>query len=163
VRAGLSKRGITHLADGERNRSDIPRRALDATAAPLASGRALVVDDEAGIRRFARLLLTEAGFEVELAADGEAGLARLTNGAGGCALVLLDLTMPGPSGIDVLAEIRRRRIAVPVVLMSGYTEYEIATVLESDPHAHFLQKPFTAESLEEVLRSALAGETAAID
>jgi FixJ family two-component response regulator len=59
--------------------------------------------------------------------------------------------------------IRRQDAEVPVVLMSGYTECEIETVLESDACAHFLQKPFTAESLEAALRSALASQAAASD
>lgn len=151
------------MATNEASRSRLSQRATEATAAPLGSGRALVIDDEPGIRRFARLLLSEAGFEVELAPDGEAGLARFTDAAEACALVLLDLTMPGLGGVEVLAGIRRRNSEVPVVLMSGYTECEIESVLESDARAHFLQKPFTAESLEEALRGALASEADAID
>jgi CheY-like chemotaxis protein len=112
-----------------------------------------VVDDEPGIRRFARLLLDEAGFEVEVAADGDAGLA-IVRDSGAPDLVLLDLTMPGMGGVEVLTELRRHYRDVPVVLMSGFTEVEIASVLESDSLAYFLQKPFTAESLEEVIRGA---------
>ena len=79
--------------------------------------------------------------------QGEAGLPDL---------ILLDLTMPRKGGIEVLSEIRRQSTEVPVVLMSGFTEGEVTSVLEADARTRFLQKPFTAESLEEVLRTALA-------
>jgi signal transduction histidine kinase/CheY-like chemotaxis protein len=127
------------------------------------SGRVLVIDDEAGIRRFARLLLEEAGFDVDEAADGDEALECLGEGSGNHDMVLLDLTMPRRSGIEVLQEIRRGNADVPVVLMSGFTESEVASVLESDARTRFLQKPFTSESLEQVVRAALGAGTESDD
>jgi DNA-binding NtrC family response regulator len=115
-----------------------------------------VIDDEAGIRRLARLLLEEAGFDVDLAADGDEALEWIHESSETPDLILLDLTMPRRSGVEVLREIRRVNTDLPVVLMSGFTESEVAAVLESDPRTSFLQKPFTAESLRQVIRTALA-------
>ncbi|MBW2290132.1 MAG: response regulator [Deltaproteobacteria bacterium] len=157
VGAGTTFRVLLPASDAERTAED---ERKDEPAVWQASGRVLVIDDEPGIRRFARMLLDEAGFEVELAADGDEGIEMLQGEAGLPDLVLLDLTMPRKGGIEVLSEIRKRSAEVPVVLMSGFTEGEVATVLESDARTHFLQKPFTAESLEEVLRTALAAGTA---
>lgn len=121
-----------------------------------ATGNVLVIDDEAGIRRLAHLLLEEFGFDVDLAADGDEALERIRERSRVPELILLDLTMPRRSGVEVLEEIRRMDTAVPVILMSGFTESEVASVLESDPHTSFLQKPFTGESLKQVVRNALA-------
>ena len=115
-----------------------------------------MIDDEAGIRRLARLLLEEVGFDVDVAADGDEALEYLRERSETPDLILLDLTMPRRSGIEVLGEIRRVNTAVPVVLMSGFTESEVASVLETDPRTSFLQKPFTGESLQKVVRNALA-------
>jgi len=158
--AGTTFRVLLPASDVERAADDEQSGEVEAWR---ASGRALVIDDEAGIRRFARLLLDEAGFEVELAADGDEGLEKLRSEAGFPDLIVLDLTMPRKGGIEVLGEIRRQNVEVPVVLMSGFTEGEVASVLESDARAFFLQKPFTAESLEEVLRAALAVGAASSD
>jgi signal transduction histidine kinase/CheY-like chemotaxis protein len=158
IGAGSTFRVLLPASDAEHT-AEVGRS--DEPDAWQASGRVLVIDDEPGIRRFARLLLDEAGFEVELAADGDEGIEMLQGEAGLPDLILLDLTMPRKGGIEVLSEIRRRSAEVPVVLMSGFTEGEVAAVLESDARTHFLKKPFTAESLEEVLRAALAAGTAA--
>ena len=156
--AGTTFRVLLPASDAERTAE---RGRNDEADSWRASGRVLVIDDEPGIRRVARLLLEEAGFEVELAADGDEGVEMIQGEAGLPDLILLDLTMPRKGGIEVLTEVRRQSAEVPVVLMSGFTEGEVAAALESDPRTHFLHKPFTAESLEEVLRTALAAGTAA--
>jgi len=157
--SGTTFRVLLPASDAERTADDARTDEPDAWR---ASGRALVVDDEPGIRRFARMLLEETGFEVEVASDGDEAVAMLRDESGVPDLIVLDLTMPRKSGIEVLSEIRSRSADVPVVLMSGFTEGEVASVLESDARTYFLQKPFTAESLEDVIRTALAAGTAAI-
>jgi CheY-like chemotaxis protein len=141
--AGASDRKLTH--DRE-----------EVVEAWSASGHVLVIDDEPGIRRLARLLLEEAGFDVGLATDGDEALEFLRERSEIPDVILLDLTMPRRSGIEVLEEIRRVNSHVPVVLMSGFTESAVASVLDSDPRARFLQKPFTSESLKRAVCTALA-------
>jgi signal transduction histidine kinase/ActR/RegA family two-component response regulator len=151
--SGTSFRVLLPAGRPARTETEVDEEATDDWS---ASGRALVIDDEAGIRRFARLLLEETGFDVELAADGDEAMEHLAGGSGFPDLILLDLTMPRRSGIEVLGEVRRTNAEVPVVLMSGFTESEVASVLESDPRTHFLQKPFTSETLQKVVRTALS-------
>jgi CheY-like chemotaxis protein len=160
VGTGTTFRVVLPASSAERTAEDAQTVESDAWR---ASGRALVIDDEPGIRRVARLLLEEAGFEVVLAADGDEGIEIFQSDAGLPDLILLDLTMPRKGGIEVLSEIRLQSDEVPVVLMSGFSEGEVTAVLESDPRTHFLQKPFATESVEEVLRTALAVGTAAND
>jgi signal transduction histidine kinase/ActR/RegA family two-component response regulator len=153
LEAGTSFRVLLPASETEETTADDRE---EAAAAWSASGRVLVIDDEAGIRRLARLLLEEVGFAVDVAADGDEALERIREESGIPDLILLDLTMPRRSGIEVLEEIRRVDPSVPVILMSGFTESEVASVLEADPRASFLQKPFTGESLQQVILAALA-------
>jgi CheY-like chemotaxis protein len=151
--SGTSFRVLLPAGASEREVTDDREEVAEAWS---ASGHVLVIDDESGIRRLARLLLEDAGFDVDLAADGDEALEYLRERSESPDLILLDLTMPRRSGIEVLEEVRRVNTRVPVVLMSGFTESEVASVLESDPNTHFLQKPFTSESLQQALRAALA-------
>jgi PAS domain S-box-containing protein len=117
-------------------------------------GTVLVVEDEEGVREVVRRMLERLGFEVITAEDGIAALERLEAHQGAFAAVLLDLTMPRMTGQEALHEIRRLRPDVPMVLMSGYTEQEVASkLLDSAGGATgFLQKPFLPEDLTSVLR-----------
>jgi CheY-like chemotaxis protein len=142
-----------HATDDTAAEQTCTPNGLREPGAVLVDGRALVIDDEPGIRRFARLLLDEAGFDVVLAGDGEAGLAQIRSYEP-VDFVLLDLTMPGRSGIEVLAELRRLDRRLPVVLMSGYHEGDLDVVLAADPFTRFLEKPFTEHSLAAAIREA---------
>jgi len=150
--SGTSFRVLLPTGGSERKAADEREEVPEAWS---ASGRALVIDDEVGIRRLARLLLEEAGFDVDLAADGDEALERIHESSETLDLILLDLTMPRRSGVEVLEEIRRVNTSVPVVLMSGFTESEVASVLETDPRASFLQKPFLPGVLLQTLKKIL--------
>jgi two-component system, cell cycle sensor histidine kinase and response regulator CckA len=117
-------------------------------------GTVLVVEDEEGVREVVRRMLERLGFQVITAEDGIAALERLEAHQGAIAAVLLDLSMPRMTGQEALHEIRRLRPDVPMVLMSGYTEQEVASkLLDSVGGATgFLQKPFLPEDLTSVLR-----------
>jgi PAS domain S-box-containing protein len=117
-------------------------------------GTVLVVEDEEGVREVVRRMLERLGFEVITAEDGIAALERLEAHQGAFAAVLLDLTMPRMTGQEALHEIRRLRPDVPMVLMSGYTEQEVASKLldTAGGATGFLQKPFLPEDLTSVLR-----------
>jgi two-component system, cell cycle sensor histidine kinase and response regulator CckA len=110
-------------------------------------GRALLIDDEAAIRMAGTAVLRRLGFEVEVAGNGEEGLAKVAELGGTLRLVLLDLTMPKVDGRQVLAGVRETFPDLPVVLMSGYTEHEAAELLQLGGPIAFLQKPFTLRDL----------------
>jgi CheY-like chemotaxis protein len=84
-----------------------------------ASGRVLLVDDDADQRQHLRGLLEKAGLEVDEAADGRAALTRLDEQWPG--LILLDLLMPGMDGFSFVAELQRRGEgrSVPVVVLTA--------------------------------------------
>jgi two-component system, cell cycle sensor histidine kinase and response regulator CckA len=113
-----------------------------------------VVDDDISVRRIVGKMLTSLGFSVIDAAGGRLGLRALEQRAREIALVLLDMTMPDMDGEETLRAIRRVS-PVPVVLMSGYGESEAMLRFASQRLSGFLQKPFTAQQMGEVLSQAL--------
>jgi two-component system nitrogen regulation response regulator GlnG len=105
------------------------------------------------VRSTVRRLLERRGATVTLAADGAEAEARLRERR--FDLVILDVSMPGRSGYEVLPVARATQSGVPVVLMSGYTEHDHGT---DEPDA-FLEKPFTAKVLDAAIDEVLGGVT----
>ncbi len=117
----------------------------------------LVVDDEAVIRDVLRRFLSRLGYVVIPASDATEALARLSALDQHIDLLLTDLTMPGMSGRALIDQARALQPAMRVICMSGYAEDVTATdqgALRSD---NYIAKPFSLESLEELVRSTLAG------
>ncbi|HEX6463600.1 MAG TPA: response regulator transcription factor [Vicinamibacterales bacterium] len=79
--------------------------------------RLLLIEDERGLVLTLTDRLTREGYAVECAADGESGLERASNEA--FDLVLLDLMLPRMSGFDVCRELRKRRIQIPVIMLTA--------------------------------------------
>jgi CheY-like chemotaxis protein len=119
------------------------------------SGTVLIIDDEDGVRSIAADLLQRCGFTTLVAADGDAGVATFSRHADEIAGVLLDITMPGMSSEEIVSEIRRHRPHVPIVLMSGYPEQQVAERFAGDEPAGFLPKPFTATQIQETVTTAI--------
>ncbi|HEX6615170.1 MAG TPA: ATP-binding protein [Gemmatimonadales bacterium] len=126
-------------------------------------GTVLVVEDEEGVREVVGRMLERLGFSVLTAEDGVAAVELMDLRPKDLAAVLLDLSMPRMPGQDALKHLKARCPEVPVVLMSGYTEQEVASKLvhDSGGAAAFLQKPFLPEDLSSVLRRALASRAPA--
>ncbi len=118
------------------------------------AGTVLVVDDEPDVRELTEEMLRRFGLSVLTAQEGREGVETFRKHADEIDVVLLDLTMPGMAGEDVLSEIQRIQSDQRIVLMSGYSE-EFAVSRFHGRIAGFLQKPFTREQLGEVLRPAL--------
>ncbi len=139
--------------------------AEDAVQAPASSqdartelrgGRVLVVDDDRVVRGVCAALLSRRGYTVESVECGRDALDRLATAVEPYRFVLLDLTMPGLSGIEVLQRIRESerkesRPAVPVFLMSGYSEQDVSSGLGELTISGFLQKPFTMNDVNALL------------
>ncbi len=124
-------------------------------AARTRGGRILVVDAEPHIRRVLDTILGKEGFDVVLADDGAEGLSALA--AGGIDLVILDLLMPGPRGLEVLAKIRsdpdRGRTPVIILTAKGQdTDREAAFAGGADD---FVTKPFSPKKLVARIREIL--------
>jgi two-component system response regulator MprA len=114
----------------------------------------LVVDDERAVRDSLRRALELEGYAVELAADGEAGLSRLRQGAPVDAVVL-DILMPGVDGLEVCRTLRAEGNAVPVLMLTARAEVD-SRVAGLDAGADdYLPKPFALAELLARLRALL--------
>lgn len=127
----------------------VSRTVGASTPSPVQSCRAtiLVIDDEAIVRTTAKLSLERVGHSVLLAENGPQGLVCMREGKRGISLILLDMSMPMMSGTEVLQEVRRISTDVPVAIMSGYSEQEMAVRFEGLEVSGFIQKPFKAGTL----------------
>ena len=108
----------------------------------------LVIDDESGIRASLQGILEDEGYEVTLADSGEAGLGRLETSNFG--LVLLDIWLPGMSGIDVLKKLQSDRKRVDVVVITASSQEGIEDEAWSLGVIDYLKKPLDAFEVERI-------------
>ena len=120
-------------------------------------GEVLVVDDEAAVRNLATITLERAGLKPILASDGEEGLKLFQERQGEIDLVLLDLTMPGMDGREVLERIRELDESIPVILSSGFSEDQALNGIRKGTRTRFLRKPYTPCALTDLI-SGLTGQ-----
>jgi len=114
--------------------------------------RVLVVDDDEAIRNLCRAIVASAGLEPVCAADGlEASnlIARLHPEC-----VLLDVNLPGRSGMDLLREIRLRYPNIRVIMITGYAAVDLAVEAMKLGADDYIPKPFTTQRLLSVLGAA---------
>jgi PAS domain S-box-containing protein len=119
-------------------------------------GTILVVDDEELVRHMAKRALERCGFTVLVARNGETAIDTFKRHPGAISAVVLDLSMPGMSGAELLPELLRIRPDVKVLVSSGYNEMEALRSFEGYRVAAFVQKPYTANSLAAKVKLALA-------
>lgn len=113
----------------------------------------LVIDDKIEIITFLRDLLLPLGYQVSAATDGAEGLARALEEQPD--LVLLDLNMPGMSGIDVLDDLHRQGFASPVILMTLYGSERVVVQALRRGVRDYISKPFDINELLASIDSAL--------
>jgi len=129
------------------------------TQAPPAStttaiARLLIIDDEPSIRESLETLLTLEGFDVTLAVDGKQGLDVLSRSE--FDLLLLDLALPGESGIDLLPRITSMHPQLPVIMITAFgTVNNVVDAIRAGAE-NFVQKPWDNEKLLADIRSAIA-------
>ena len=114
----------------------------------------LVIDDEAGIRESLEVLLTLEGYSVRMANDGEEGLRVLE--LENFDLVLLDLALPGQSGLELLPQIKERQPELPVIMITAYGTVDNVVEAVRAGAENFVQKPWDNEKLLAEIRSAVA-------
>jgi DNA-binding NtrC family response regulator len=114
----------------------------------VGGGRILIADDEAAIANGLSAILHDAGYEVEVAADGQKALERLSNERFG--VVLADLKMPKLDGIALLKAIRERRIPTEFVMITGQGSTEMAIEAMKEGAADYIEKPLNADRLNKL-------------
>lgn len=126
------------------------------SAEPAAAARrqVYIVDDDRGIRTSLVTLLTALGMQARPFADGQDLLAEFDMLAPGT--LLIDVRMPSISGIDLLAAIRERDCFWPAAIMTAHGEVPLAVRAMRLGAIEFLEKPFTAAALQQVLLAGFA-------
>lgn len=113
----------------------------------------LIVDDEANIRRMLRALLESEGYRVREAESAEAGIEAVREAPP--EVVLLDLALPGMSGLEALPILFETAPGMPVVMMSGQATLSDAVKATRLGAFHFIEKPLTPEAVLLTVRGAL--------
>jgi response regulator RpfG family c-di-GMP phosphodiesterase len=114
----------------------------------------LLVDDEANVLNSLRRLLRPAGYEIHTAENGEAALAHLESQA--VDLVVSDMRMPGMSGAELLAQVRKRWPTTMRVLLTGYSDITSAVSAINDGGIfRYVSKPWDDAELQTILTQAL--------
>lgn len=99
-----------------------------------------LVDDDGAIRRSAGFMLKTSGFEVETYESGMELLERPADLAAGC--ILLDIRMPGMDGLEVQAELQKKGVTLPVIIMTGHGDVTLAVKAMKAGAVDFIEKPF---------------------
>ena len=120
--------------------------------------RVYVIDDDDALRDSLRFLLEGAGHEVELFPSAEQFLAACDLSAGGC--IILDVRMPGMSGIELQDELMRRGAGLPIIFLTGHGDVPMAVDAVKKGAFDFLEKPFDDEHLLRLVAEALRLEDA---
>ena len=116
----------------------------------------LVVDDEQAILNSVKDLLQDEGYRVELALSGEDALTRFQSDSDEPVdAVLLDIWLPQMDGIEVLKQLRGLNGNLPVIMLSGHANIDTAVTATKHGAYHFVEKPFSAETLLLTLSNAL--------
>ncbi len=119
----------------------------------MSSGRILIADDEPSVRDSVGYALAQEGFQVTAAADGDETAAKVGDGIP-YDLLILDIMMPGPSGLDICREVRARS-AVPIILLTA-KDAEVDKVVGLEVGADdYVTKPFSVRELLGRVRAQL--------
>ncbi len=157
-------RVFSRPGEGTRFEILLPRHAgsPEALEAPLGPGRiprgeetVLVAEDDPLVRDTMVRTLSDSGYRVMAAEDGEAALERSRTHEGKLDLLVCDVVMPRLGGPDLVERLRRTRPGLKVLYVSGHSMQAIPREEDREPHAEFLQKPFMPVELLQRVRSIL--------
>ena len=115
----------------------------------------VVVDDDESVRDALSLLLKIEGFTSHTFEDGHSFIEAVPALSPAC--VVLDLHLPGWSGMEVLRRLTGLRIAAPVIMMSGRSDIALAVDAMKNGALDFLEKPFVASAMIDRIRDAVLG------
>ena len=132
--------------------TETPKDAGDARV--VGPARILIIDDESAIRESLEELLTLEGFQVTTAVDGPSGLDQLAHNE--FDLLLLDLALPGESGMELLPKIIEMQPSLPVIMITAFgTVSNVVDAIRAGAE-NFVQKPWDNEKLLADIRAAIA-------
>ncbi len=119
------------------------------------AGTVLVIDDEEPVREAVCDILEIEAIEVLTAANGLEGIRSFEKNHDQIDLVLLDLSMPGIGGVETFHRLKAIDSSIPVLMSSGYNQSEVDVQFSGEQPTGFLQKPYSADVLVEVVMNQL--------
>ncbi len=111
-----------------------------------------LIDDDEAVRHSASFLLRHAGFRVKTYGDGMGFLESADTAEPGC--ILLDVQMPRMDGLEVQAELNRRGVAMPVIVLTGHGDVGVAVRAMKAGAVDFVEKPYEKKTLIDALTAA---------
>ncbi len=123
-----------------------------------AKGRVLVIDDEPEVRKIVRFALEKQGYDVVEAEDGEKAIETIRSGDNSLLtdVIICDVRMPKINGLEAVAFFREQFPSVPVIVLTGYPDMELATSFIKQGVMEYLVKPVEREKLIETVDKAMA-------
>jgi FixJ family two-component response regulator len=120
---------------------------------PASRGEIFVVDDDPAVRETLSLVLSAGGYQVICFADGAALLAVARSRTPSC--ILLDVHIPGKSGLDILRELRGEDYPAPIFMISGQGDISMAVSAIKNGALDFIEKPFRGSEIVARLDEAI--------
>jgi len=117
----------------------------------------MVVDDDSGVRNAMRSLLKSVGLECALYGSAQEFLAAYQPGQPGC--LVLDIRMPGMSGLELQQQLNLRGAVIPVIFMTGHGDIPMAVEAMQHGAFDFLQKPFRDQDLLDRIQRAIVKDS----
>jgi FixJ family two-component response regulator len=124
---------------------------------PLSRGEIFVVDDDASVRETLTLVLSSGGYDVICFADG-AALLEVARGRTPAA-ILLDVHIPGKSGLDILKELHGEDYPAPIFMISGQGDIAMAVSAIKSGAIDFIEKPFRGNEILARIQEAIEAYT----
>ncbi len=124
----------------------------------MARGKIIVVDDEQDVRDVIRLQLEQKGFNILEATNGQEAIDLLRSGDNmvNVGLILCDIRMPKVNGVECIDFLKREAPGVPVVVVTGYPDSDLAANLLKKGVKHYLVKPVEKEKLLAIVDDIIA-------
>ncbi len=113
-----------------------------------------VVDDDQAMRKSLKWLIESVGMQVDSYASADEFIRNYYPGRSGC--LLLDVRMPGMSGLDLQEQFIRQNIKIPIIIITGHGDVPMAVRAMKAGAVDFIEKPFNDEFLLDSIRKALA-------
>ena len=142
-------------ASMEAERPLTPSTSTSTAVRAIAMRGVLMVDDDTMLRDLGRRMLERLGHSVVVAASGSEALALLERSAQNVSVLVTDLTMPGMSGIELIAIVEQRFPQLPIVAISGFSLNASVRQELDARQVPFVGKPFTSEQLARAIERAL--------